>query len=149
MHPYNWPNPAMGHSQPIATRTGWISIAILPFLLYVFWHSQHRRHPADGRSPCRVLATKVNLIGMVTGVSHEKLQVYHRWTAWIMCMCSSISHCWPMLIDDVDITSLIHTFPFIVGSIHHGEMVTNWNTTPWYWTGVVALVPQVRCYVRT
>ncbi|KAI0730785.1 ferric reductase NAD binding domain-containing protein [Earliella scabrosa] len=105
VHPYNWPNPAMGHSQPIATRTGWISIAILPFLL--------------------VLATKVNLIGMVTGVSHEKLQVYHRWTAWIMY-----------------ITSLIHTFPFIVGSIHHGEMVTNWNTTPWYWTGVAALIPQ-------
>ena len=36
-------------------------------------------------SVCRVLGTKFNLIGMVTGVSHEKLQVYHRWTAWIMC----------------------------------------------------------------
>ncbi|RDX54024.1 hypothetical protein OH76DRAFT_1057624 [Lentinus brumalis] len=105
VRPYLWPNMAMGHSPPIATRSGWISIAILPFLL--------------------VLATKVNLIGMVTGVSHEKLQVYHRWTAWIMY-----------------ITSLIHAFPFIVQCIRDGEMATNWSTTSWYWTGVAALVPQ-------
>ena len=38
----------------------------------------------------RVFATKVNLIGMVTGVSHEKLQVYHRWSAWFMCTCSLV-----------------------------------------------------------
>ncbi|RPD73308.1 hypothetical protein L226DRAFT_107589 [Lentinus tigrinus ALCF2SS1-7] len=104
-HPYVWPNVAMGHSPPIATRSGWISIAILPFLL--------------------VFATKVNLVGMFTGVSHEKLQVYHRWTAWIMY-----------------ITSLIHTFPFIVQNIRRGEMVENWNTSSFYWTGVAALVPQ-------
>ncbi|KAJ8472912.1 hypothetical protein ONZ51_g8200 [Trametes cubensis] len=105
VHPYLWPNMAMGHSPPIATRSGWISIAVLPFLL--------------------VFATKVNFIGILAGVSHEKLQVYHRWSAWIMY-----------------ITSLIHTFPFIVQSIRMGEMTTNWNTTPWYWTGVAALVPQ-------
>ncbi|KAI0730760.1 ferric reductase NAD binding domain-containing protein [Earliella scabrosa] len=105
VHPYYWPTSAMGHSQPIATRAGWISIGILPFLL--------------------VFATKVNLIGMVTGVSHEKLQVYHRWTACIMY-----------------ITALIHTFPFIIGSIHHGQMESEWNTSSYYWTGVAALVPQ-------
>ncbi|KAI0329178.1 hypothetical protein GY45DRAFT_1253334 [Cubamyces sp. BRFM 1775] len=105
VHPYLWPNIAMGHSPPIATRSGWTSVAILPFLL--------------------AFATKVNFIGILTGVSHEKLQVYHRWSAWIMY-----------------ITSLIHTFPFIVQSTRMGEMTTNWNTTPWYWTGVAALVPQ-------
>ncbi|KAI0769659.1 ferric reductase NAD binding domain-containing protein [Trametes elegans] len=104
-HPYIFPNPAMGHSPPIATRTGWISIAILPFLI--------------------VFATKVNLIGMFTGVSHEKLQVYHRWTAWIMY-----------------ITSLIHTFPFIVQEMRAGTMHKDWTTTSWYWTGVAALIPQ-------
>ncbi|KAI0356232.1 hypothetical protein OH77DRAFT_1401654 [Trametes cingulata] len=103
--PYLWPNPAMGHSPPIATRSGWISIAILPFLI--------------------VFATKVNPITMITGVSHEKLQVYHRWTAWIMF-----------------VTSLIHTFPFIVQEIRMGNMPTDWATQPWYWTGVAALVPQ-------
>ena len=80
---------------------------------------------------------------MVTGVSHEKLQVYHRWTAWIMCMYTSIFCCRSMLIDEVDITSLIHTFPFIVQSIRLHEMTNKWNTTLYYWSGVAALVPQV------
>ena len=39
VHPYQWPNMAMGHSPPIATRSGWISIAILPFLMFVCDHS--------------------------------------------------------------------------------------------------------------
>ncbi|KAM5541792.1 hypothetical protein V8D89_004521 [Ganoderma adspersum] len=104
-HPYIWPNPAMGYSWPIATRTGWISIGIMPFVF--------------------VLGTKVNFISMVTGVSHEKLQVYHRWTAWIMY-----------------VTSLIHTFPFIVKAIHEHNMVDYWDTMVFYWTGVAALVPQ-------
>ncbi|KAJ8472913.1 hypothetical protein ONZ51_g8201 [Trametes cubensis] len=72
-----------------------------------------------------VFATKVNFIGVLVGVSHEKLQVYHRWSAWIMY-----------------ITSLIHTFPFIVQSIRMGTMTVDWNTTPFFWTGVAALVPQ-------
>ncbi|ESK92154.1 ferric-chelate reductase [Moniliophthora roreri MCA 2997] len=104
--PYLWPNlHVMGHSPPIATRTGWLSIAIMPFMI--------------------AFATKVNWIGVLTGTSHEKLQVFHRWTAFIMY-----------------ITSLVHTFPFIVQSIQLGEMETNWKTTPWYWSGVAALVPQ-------
>lgn len=32
-----------------------------------------------------LLATKWNLITCLTGVSHEKLQVFHRWMGWIMC----------------------------------------------------------------
>ncbi|PIL27829.1 transporter [Ganoderma sinense ZZ0214-1] len=103
--PYIWPNPEMGYSWPIATRSGWISIGMMPFLF--------------------VLGTKVNFISMVTGVSHEKLQVYHRWTAWIMY-----------------VTSLVHTFPFIVKAIHEHNMVYYWDTMVYYWTGVAALVPQ-------
>ncbi len=34
VRPYYWPNDAMGHSPPIATRAGWISIAIMPFMMY-------------------------------------------------------------------------------------------------------------------
>ncbi|EEB87074.1 hypothetical protein MPER_15738, partial [Moniliophthora perniciosa FA553] len=63
--PYLWPNlHVMGHSPPIATRTGWLSVAIMPFMI--------------------AFATKVNWIGALTGTSHEKLQVFHRWTAFIM-----------------------------------------------------------------
>ncbi|KAF9049544.1 hypothetical protein BDZ89DRAFT_940671 [Hymenopellis radicata] len=105
VRPYYWPNDAMGHSPPIATRAGWISIAIMPFMI--------------------VFATKVNFIGILTGTSHEKLQVFHRWTAFFMY-----------------ITSLVHTFPFIINSIRMREMEAMWSTSPWYWTGVAALVPQ-------
>ena len=35
VRPYYWPNMAMGHSMPIATRSGWIAIAIMPFMMYV------------------------------------------------------------------------------------------------------------------
>ncbi|KIK61838.1 hypothetical protein GYMLUDRAFT_165314 [Collybiopsis luxurians FD-317 M1] len=103
--PYYWPNMNMGHSQPIVTRTGWISMAIMPFMI--------------------VFATKVNFVGLLTQTSHEKLQVFHRWSATFMY-----------------ITSLVHTFPFIVKSIEWGTMEVDWNTSQSYWTGVAALVPQ-------
>ncbi|KAL1733764.1 ferric reductase NAD binding domain-containing protein [Schizophyllum commune] len=105
VRPYYWPNMAMGHSMPIATRSGWIAIAIMPFMI--------------------VFATKVNFVGMLTGVSHERLQIFHRWSAVLMY-----------------IPSLVHTFPFIVMNIREGTMVTNWETSVFYWTGVAALIPQ-------
>ncbi|KAF7327304.1 Ferric-chelate reductase [Mycena kentingensis (nom. inval.)] len=105
VRPYYWPNSLMGHSPPIATRSGWISIAIMPFMI--------------------AFSTKINFIGLLTNTSHEKLQVYHRWTAFFMY-----------------ITSLVHTFPFIVDSIRRGDMMVQYATSPWYWTGVAALVPQ-------
>ncbi|KAK7449795.1 hypothetical protein VKT23_013271 [Stygiomarasmius scandens] len=105
VRPYYWPKPEMGYSMPIATRSGWISIGIMPFMI--------------------VFSTKINWVAMLTGTSHEKLQVFHRWSASIMY-----------------ITSLVHTFPFIVMSIRHGQMEMEWNTDSFYWTGVAALIPQ-------
>ncbi|KAG5636618.1 hypothetical protein H0H81_007386 [Sphagnurus paluster] len=111
VHPYYWPVPAMGNSPPLATRAGWISIAIMPFMF--------------------AFSSKVNLIGILTGTPHEKLQVFHRWAAWIM------------YIDRVtDITSLVHTFPFIRFNIVQGNMVLYWTKKSYYWTGVAALIPQ-------
>jgi hypothetical protein len=42
-----------------------------------------------------------------------------------------------------DVTSLVHTFPFIVMNIREGMMRMSWATSSFYWTGVAALVPQV------
>ncbi|GJE95644.1 ferric reductase family protein [Phanerochaete sordida] len=103
--PFYWPNYQMGHSPPLATRSGWISIAIMPFMI--------------------AFATKVNFVGLLTGVSHERLQAFHRWTALFMY-----------------ITSLLHTFPFIVTNIDMGDMVVMYKTSPFYWSGIVALIPQ-------
>lgn len=40
------------------------------------------------------------------------------------------------------VLALVHTFPFIVYHIHKGDMVEEWNTSLFYWTGVAALIPQ-------
>jgi hypothetical protein len=48
----------MGHSLPLATQSGWIAIAIMPFMI--------------------IFGTKINPIEIITRVSHEKFQVFHR-----------------------------------------------------------------------
>lgn len=106
--PYYWPNNAdgsWGSSPPIATRAGWLSLACMPFVF--------------------ATAGKSNFITALTGVSHEKLQVFHRWISYAFF-----------------VTALIHTFPFIIYNIHTGTMREQWNTSVFYWTGVIALIAQ-------
>ncbi|KAI0110300.1 ferric reductase like transmembrane component-domain-containing protein [Daldinia grandis] len=106
--PYYWPNTRTlnyGGSPPIATRSGWMALACLPFMM--------------------ILPTKSNLIASLTGVSHERLIVFHNWVGWVMF-----------------VLALVHTFPFIVVHIWKGDMVTTWNTSVVYWTGVIALIAQ-------
>lgn len=106
--PYYWPNTEtinFGNSPAIATRSGWLSIACMPFIF--------------------ATAGKSNFITAVTGISHEKLQVFHRWIAYAFL-----------------VTALVHTFPFIVYHIRMGDMVMQWKTDAFYWTGVAALVSQ-------
>ncbi|KAH6679077.1 ferric reductase [Halenospora varia] len=106
--PYYWPNTktlSYGNSPPIATRTGWMSLALMPFLM--------------------MASSKTNWITLLTGISHEKLQVFHRWISWTMF-----------------ILALIHTFPFIVVHIQKGDMTMQWRMSVVYWTGVAALIPQ-------
>jgi ferric-chelate reductase len=50
-----------------------------------------------------VFAFKWNFVTFITGVTHEKLQVFHRWTSWAMF-----------------VLALVHTFPFIVYHIWKG-----------------------------
>ncbi|KAI9740304.1 MAG: hypothetical protein M1834_004882 [Cirrosporium novae-zelandiae] len=71
------------------------------------------------------LATKANMITVVTSVSHEKLQVFHRWVAWAMF-----------------VLALVHTFPFIVNDVSNGNMMEQWRASIVYWTGVIALLAQ-------
>lgn len=106
--PFYWPNTATvdyGSSPPIATRAGWLSLGCMPFVF--------------------ATAGKSNLITAVTGVSHERLQVFHRWISYAFF-----------------VTALVHTFPFIVYNISTGTMKEQWNISVFYWTGVVALVAQ-------
>lgn len=106
--PYYWPNTDeinFGNSPPLATRSGWLSLACLPFVF--------------------ATAGKSNFITLVTGVGHEKLQVFHRWISYAFF-----------------VTALMHTFPFIVYDIKSGIMESQWDGSVCYWTGVVALIAQ-------
>ncbi|KAK5697123.1 hypothetical protein LTR17_023987 [Elasticomyces elasticus] len=106
--PFYWPNTSTlnyGGSPPLATRTGWTSIACMPFVF--------------------ATAAKSSWITLVTGVSHERLQVFHRWISYAMY-----------------VLALIHTFPFIIFHFWKGDMTKQWNTSVFYWTGVVALIAQ-------
>lgn len=113
--PYYWPNikepdsatliESWGGSPPIATRSGWMALGCLPFIM--------------ATSP------KSNMITGLTGNSHEKLQVFHRWISYA-CF----------------VLALIHTFPFIVYGAWLGTLSLEWATNMCYWTGVVALLAQ-------
>lgn len=72
-------------------------------------------------------ASKTNWITLVNGVTHEKLQVFHRWISYAFF-----------------ILALMHTFPFIVWHIQNHDMVdqVSMMNTFEYWTGVVALLFQ-------
>lgn len=106
--PYYWPNTHelnYGNSPPLATRAGWLSLACMPFVF--------------------ATAGKSNFITLLTGVSHARLQVFHRWISYAFF-----------------ILALIHTFPFIVYHVWKGDMKEEWDSSVFYWTGVIALLAQ-------
>ncbi|KAM4063792.1 ferric reductase like transmembrane component domain-containing protein [Hirsutella rhossiliensis] len=106
--PYYWPNTreiSFGDSPPIATRAGYMALACLPFLL--------------------ILGTKANPVTALTGISHEKLNVWHNWIAWAMFALA-----------------MIHTFPFIVYHNWKGDIRAQWDTGGVWVTGVIAIIAQ-------
>jgi hypothetical protein len=67
-------------SPPIAIRTGLMAFACVPILV--------------------ALAGKANIVTLLTGISHERLNVLHRWVAWMSFALS-----------------LIHAIPYFVASL--------------------------------
>ena len=61
-------------SPPLAIRAGMMSVALIPWIV--------------------ALATKANPISIMTGISHERLVVLHRWGAWI-CIFLALLHAIP------------------------------------------------------
>ncbi|KAF1982501.1 hypothetical protein K402DRAFT_312645, partial [Aulographum hederae CBS 113979] len=70
-------------SPPIAIRSGLMAFACVPILI--------------------ALAGKANIVTLLTGISHEKLNVIHQWVAWMSL-----------------VLSLIHTIPFFTASVWEG-----------------------------
>ncbi|KAH7419673.1 ferric reductase like transmembrane component-domain-containing protein [Cadophora sp. MPI-SDFR-AT-0126] len=104
--PYYWSDEMFGGSPPLATRSGWLALGCMPFVF--------------------ATATKTNWITLLTGISHERLQVFHRWIAYAFF-----------------ILALLHTFPFIVYHVHWHDMQTHFSESLlFYWTGIVAIIFQ-------
>jgi len=72
-----------------------------------------------------VLGAKANPITALTGISHEKLNVWHNWVAWAMF-----------------VLALVHTFPFIIYHEWKGDLVKSWMDGGVWVTGVVAIIAQ-------
>lgn len=107
-HPLYYASIGYG-SPPLAIRAGMIAVAMMPWII--------------------ALSTKANFISMITGVGHERLNVLHRWAAYI-CL----------------LLSLIHTIPFYLtpvwdeGGLNTFKKLFTGSYYP-YGTGWAALVP--------
>ena len=96
-------------SPPLAIRAGMLSVSMLPWIV--------------------ALSMKANMISMITGIGHERLNVLHRWGAYI-CL----------------LLALIHTVPFYITPVwDQGALAVfqSYFTGTYYiyGTGVGALVP--------
>lgn len=66
-------------SPPLAVRAGMIAVALMPWII--------------------ATSMKANFIAMITGIGHERLNVLHRWMAYVSLFMSCV-----------------HTVPFYIGS---------------------------------
>ncbi|RMD44450.1 hypothetical protein DV735_g745, partial [Chaetothyriales sp. CBS 134920] len=64
-------------SPPLAVRTGLMAVALTPLLI--------------------LLSGKANLVTMLTGIGHEKLNIFHRWVGWI-CFLLAVAHTIPFIV---------------------------------------------------
>jgi predicted ferric reductase len=95
--------PNMG-PPPLAGRAGMIAVAMIPFVV--------------------ALGMKANLVSLVTGVGHEKLNVLHRWLGLLM-----------------GLLSIIHAVPFLVEPVVNGtwgDLKNKFMSNIVYWNGVGA-----------
>jgi len=107
--PLFWQSIVYG-SPPLAVRSGMMAVALLPWIVG--------------------LSMKANIVTLITGIGHERLNVLHRWAAYL-CL----------------VLSIIHTVPFYItpvwekGARHVFESLFKQEGFYAYGTGVAALVP--------
>ncbi|KAK8193649.1 ferric reductase NAD binding domain-containing protein [Phyllosticta capitalensis] len=99
-------------SPPVAIRSGMMAVALMPWII--------------------ALSMKANVVSLLTGIGHERLNVLHRWGAYVMLFLS-----------------LVHTVPFYVtpvwddgGMQFYKALLKGQNFYP-YGTGIASLVPLI------
>ncbi|KAF2810556.1 metalloreductase-like protein transmembrane component [Mytilinidion resinicola] len=110
--PLYWQSIAYG-SPPLAIRAGMLAVAMMPWIVG--------------------LSMKANIISLITGIGHERLNVLHRWGGYL-CL----------------FLSLIHTIPFYItpvwdqGALQFYQSLFKGNGNFYvYGTGVASLVPLI------
>lgn len=83
--PYVWPTPRHGSDPPIAVRSGWVAMAALPFVIML-------GSKCVGRPGGNALTPRrASLVTLITGISHERLQVAHRLISYLL-FASALVH---------------------------------------------------------
>ncbi|HEX3642558.1 MAG TPA: ferredoxin reductase family protein, partial [Ktedonobacteraceae bacterium] len=77
--PLYWQSIAFG-SPPIAIRSGMMALALVPWIV--------------------ALAMKANIISLVTGIGHERLNVLHRWAGYL-CLLLALIHTIPFFLQEL------------------------------------------------
>ncbi|KAI9656690.1 MAG: hypothetical protein M1831_004600 [Alyxoria varia] len=77
--PLYWSSIRFG-SPPLAIRSGMLAVAMMPWLV--------------------ALSMKANLVSLLTGIGHERLNALHRWGGWL-CLFLSLVHTIPFYITPV------------------------------------------------
>ena len=88
--PYYYASMSYG-SPPLAIRAGMLSVAMIPWII--------------------ALGMKANLISILTGIGHERLNVLHRWMAYL-CL----------------VLALLHTIPFYAQAAWDPSGFAAWRT---------------------
>lgn len=95
--PLYWQSIRFG-SPPLAIRAGMIAVAMMPWII--------------------ALSMKANFISILTGIGHERLNVLHRWAAYI-CLFLSLVHMIPFYVQPVWKDGGLQVFqPFLLGTSH-------------------------------
>ena len=77
--PLYWSSIRFG-SPPLAIRSGMLAVALMPWLV--------------------ALSMKANLVSLLTGIGHERLNALHRWGGWL-CLFLSLVHTIPFYVTPV------------------------------------------------
>lgn len=126
--PLYWESIQFG-SPPLAVRSGMLAVSLMPWIVS--------------------LSMKANFITILTGIGHERLNVLHRWLAYI-CLVLSLIHTIPFYVTPIDEnggmrvfqnllrTQQSGTYIYGTGKYHRMSITECSRLTV---TGIAALVP--------
>src|SRR5208282_1867285 len=113
-HPYYGGQSYQAGSPLLSVRAGWFALSTTPFIF--------------------ALAMKRSGVSLLTGISHEKLNIYHR------CMHSNLFHIliYIGLARISLVITVVHAVPFFVRAYRQESLGMEWNANRAWWTGIAS-----------